>query len=169
MTLLSNHRVHSYKATAANYRRDLSPKKVPLLRTNTPSKRVRTPSPKTRDHFTRLLKIVQTHTDIPVTPPSSPQLMASPTPSAPPAIMTLRTIHVWNNVYNVLIPQDFDIYEGLRMFYPNLYTEVLKEDNYYRENQDIHHTDNSYNEITTDEDIEAAWAHYDYLEYLCDF
>ena len=164
MTVLSNHRVHSYKATAANYRRDISPKKVPFLNT-TNSKRVRSFSPKTRERFTHLLKLVQASMDMPSAPPSSPALMSFPEPSAPPAITYTRTIYVWDQEYKVEIPEGFDIYEGLRLSYPELYTAVINEENTMRNTYPILEEDQ---DLVTEEDIEAAWAHYDYLEYLYD-
>lgn len=166
MTILSNHRVHSYKATASKCRRDISPKKVPLFKTG-PSKRVRTLSPKTRDRLTRLLKIVQAPKDVPAPPPSSPMFTSVPQPSAPPAITYTRTIYVWNTEYQVQIPDGFDIYEGLRIWYPDLYNSVLEQDDAIRSG--VYPTLEDEQDILTQEDMEAAWEHYEYLEYMCDF
>jgi hypothetical protein len=68
-----------------------------------------------------------------------------------------RTITVWNNSYQVNLPEEIDIYEGLRLLYPNLYKEMCEE----IEAQQI--------EIVNDElEYEEAWNHYDYLEWLYD-
>lgn len=160
MTILSNHRVHTYKATAT-IRRDISPKKMPI----TPTRHIRTLSPKTVARLTRLLKIVQASKEVPAPPPSSPDLTSRPEPSAPPAITYTRTIYVWGQEYQVEIPEGFDIYEGLRLSYPSLYTAVINEDNTMRNAAD---QTSDYDDLVTEEDYEAAWAHYDYLEYLYD-
>ena len=84
-------------------------------------------------------------------------------PSAPPAEMTTRTICVYDKIYNIDLPVGFDIYEGLRRWYPALYEAVIEEQAAW---------DKTYIPATnqlTDEEEDAMWDHYDYLESLCDF
>ena len=150
MTILSNHRVHTYKASATRIRRDISPKKVPVLKT-TYTKKNQTITPKMLANLMLILK-------------SSPQIAAPlmrPEPSAPLAVMTTRTISVWNHEYTVEIPDGYDIYEGLRRWYPSLYEAAMEEEKYERSLITME-------EGLTEEDIEQAWAHQDYLEWLCD-
>ncbi len=68
-----------------------------------------------------------------------------------------RTIVVNNESYMVELPEEFDIYEGLRTWYPTLYEMVLEELDYERN----HYADPEMSE-------EDAWAKYDYLEWMCD-
>jgi hypothetical protein len=94
---------------------------------------------------------------VPVTPPPSPMmgpLVAPLAPSAPPAIYTKRHITVNDRTYEVELPHDYDIYEGLRRWYPALYEAVMEEERYVEQ-------------IALD-NYEAAWAHYDYLESMYD-
>ena len=75
--------------------------------------------------------------------------------------MTDRTIYVWGQEYHVEIPSDFDIYEGLRRWYPALYKAVVEEDEMIRAEPST--------PSLTEEEMEAAWARYEYLEYLSDY
>lgn len=93
-------------------------------------------------------------------PPPTPQMPPRPEPSAPPAIMNMRVIHVWDQEFYVDIPEGFDIYEGLRRWYPDLYDAVIEEDYLVRGTPAT--------PKMTDEEVEAAWAKYDYLEWLSD-
>ena len=72
--------------------------------------------------------------------------------------MSTRTIYVWGTEYTVEIPEGFDIYEGLRLWYPNLYKEAMSETEYLNTQRAI-----------DEEDMEEAWAKYEYQEWLCDF
>ena len=159
MTILSNHRVHSYKFTTTRARRDISPKKL-ALQTYKNNRKSRSLSPHPLADLFSLIKSVNPQV-LPVTPHSTPVVAPAPEPSAPPAIMTTRKIFVKGQEYHVEIPEFFDIYEGLRRWYPGLYDAVIEEENEIR---------NSYEEETdpTEQDIEEMWAHYDYLEWLCD-
>ena len=78
-----------------------------------------------------------------------------PAPSAPQATMVNRTIIINNDSYMVELPQEFDIYEGLRIWYPTLYEMVLEEMESERSSNSEHSQDD-------------AWAQYDYLEWLYD-
>jgi hypothetical protein len=86
-----------------------------------------------------------------------------PKPSAPPAEMMTRTICVYGAIYNVELPVGFDIYEGLRRWYPALYEAVIEEQTMWKETYIP-----STNQLT-DEEEDAIWNHYDYLESLSDF
>jgi hypothetical protein len=84
-------------------------------------------------------------------------LKRSITALVPQSIMVNRTITVNNESYMVELPQEFDIYEGLRTWYPTLYEMVLEELAYER---------NQYDACEMSDD--DAWAKYDYLEWMCD-
>lgn len=136
MTILSNHRLHTYKSSASICKRDLSPKKTPLQNKNTFKRNGNIISRKNTLN-TKPLKQVDTPNNV--------------------AVMQSRTITVWNNSYQVNLPEEIDIYEGLRLLYPNLYKEMCEE----IEAQRI--------EAANDElDCEEAWNHYDYLEWFYD-
>ncbi len=91
-------------------------------------------------------------------PPPTPLL--APSPSAPPAIMHMRVVHVWDMEYHVHLPHDMDIYEGLRRWYPDLYQAVLEEEMMIRGEPST--------PKLTEEEVDDAWAKYDYLEWLSD-
>ena len=98
-----------------------------------------------------------------IVPPASPASPAPPKPSAPAAEMATRTICIYGVIYNIDLPVGFDIYEGLRRWYPALYEAVIEEQAVW---------DKTYIPTTnqlTDEEEDAMWDHYDYLESLCDF
>ncbi len=109
MTILSNHRVHSYKFTTTRAHRDISPKKM-AIQTSKNIKKTRSVSPNNTNQLMVLLTSV-THNIVstPATPPSTPIL--------------------------------------------NAYDEFEEVD---------------YNYTPTEDDLEEMWAHYDYLEWLCD-
>lgn len=156
MTIISTHRMHSYKATSVRHR-DISPKKMPYQKTSF-NKKTHDVTPKTIVDMLWILKAAET---MPVTPPPSPQMITCVEPSAPPAIMTTRTIYVWDCAYTVEIPENFDIYEGLSLWYPSLYKAVIEEQEYEKNLINME-------EGLTEDDVETAWAHLDYLEWLCD-
>jgi hypothetical protein len=95
--------------------------------------------------------------------PAVQPALVRPEPSAPPAEMAFQTIYVYGAIYHVDLPVGFDIYEGLRRWYPSLYEAVIEEETEIRM-QDIPLS----NELPTDEDVEKMWDHYDYLEWLYD-
>jgi hypothetical protein len=92
-----------------------------------------------------------------------PPQPSAPQPSAPQCVYVSRNIYVNGNNHHVLIPEEFDIYEGLRQWYPNLYEAVMEEEANIRYEQYI-----PTEETLTEEDYEEAWAQLDYLEWLCD-
>jgi hypothetical protein len=153
MTILSTHRIHSYKASSVRHR-DISPKKVNHQKITFSKKHYDV----TSKNIASLLVILKANTT-PVTP--SPVIAARPEPSAPLAIMATRTIYVWDCPHTVELPENFDIYEGLSRWYPSLYEAVMEEEKYERCLLQME-------EGLTDADIENAWAHQDYLEWLCD-
>lgn len=159
MTLLSNHRIHSYKASASHIRRDVSPKKVPQQKVPF-MKKTRDEKAKALGKLLWTIKLKMAEPAILCATPS-PDCFVIPEPSAPPAIMTTRTIYVWGMEYNVEIPRDFDIYEGLRLWYPQLYKAVKDEEQHLNELRAME-------EGLTEDEVERAWAHQDYLEWLCD-
>jgi hypothetical protein len=149
MTILSNHRFHSYKASTVRHR-DISPKKMPIQPAATNYKKKQDVS-KTMDSILRILIAAEPTKHLSPTPP--------PTPSAPPAVMASRTIYVRDDEYVVHLPIEMDLYDGLKMLYPSLYDAVIQEDNEMM---------SQYEPRGNDDDYEEAWAHYDYLEYLYD-
>ncbi len=150
MTILSNHRVHSYKSA----RRSPSPKKMPYQKAiyNKKTHEVKT---KNLAHLLWVITKV-----VPQTPTVSHHF-PQPEPSAPLAIMENRTIYVWGNEHVVELPVGFDIYEGLRRWYPALYNTAIEEEKYLRNLSAME-------EGLTEEEVDAAWARQDYLEWLCD-
>jgi hypothetical protein len=82
------------------------------------------------------------------------------TPINKPKMVT-HTIYVWDLPYEVKLPQNIDLYQGMQQFYPNLYFQMQQETNYY---DSLIEYENDYE----DEAVEEAWAHQDYLEWLCD-
>lgn len=92
----------------------------------------------------------------PVTPP--PTRESSPTPDKN---LINRSITIYDTDYTVVIPKDFDIYEGLRMYYPDLYTLAIKED---RELSDISRLD----EYDNEDEFEERMSRMDYLEWIHD-
>lgn len=155
MTLIMNYR----QAQTNYYNRRTLVRKTPSKcapfwkRTNTPKKSLfstsspnssRGPSP-----------IVLTPPITPPTPPSSPSFQSQ----GFKPITELRTIYVGDCEYTVEIPEGYDIYEGLRVYYPELYDQVLEEESEHR-------LDYTQDRLT--EDCEAAWDYLDYLEWLYD-
>jgi hypothetical protein len=144
MTIISTHRNHTYKA--ASRRRDISPKKVPITTTNY-KKTVVSNTTNTTDSLLIFLLTTPTNWIQPI-----------PKPSAPPAAMSTRTIYLWGIEYNVEMPVGLDIYEGLRLWYPNLYKEAMSETEYLNTQDKM-----------GEEEVEEAWAKYEYSEWICDF
>lgn len=91
-----------------------------------------------------------------MTKPLQPKIKntASIIPSKPPT----RKIIVFGKEFEVAIPQDYDIYEGLRRWYPGLYNIVLKEDELIRATEEYEE------EPLNEENYEEMWAYYDRLE-----
>ena len=87
----------------------------------------------------------------------------NPQPSAPESVYVSRNIIINGDNHHILLPEEFDIYEGLRLWYPNLYEAVMEEEANMRYQEDI-----PTEETLTEEDYEEAWAHLDYLEWLRD-
>lgn len=71
-----------------------------------------------------------------------------------------QTIYVWGNAFKITLPKGFDIYEGLRIYYPGLYKEVINEEKTMNVIPE---------EELTEKDIEAALQYLDYVEYLHDY
>jgi hypothetical protein len=91
-------------------------------------------------------------------------------------VKTKRKIIVMGKEYIIKLPNNYDIYEGLRLWYPKLYKKVLIEEeieknNYY--NEEIQYDNYEENEEEEnyeidEEEAEKAWAYYDYLEWKYD-
>jgi hypothetical protein len=156
MTLIINHRqsqanYHSRKfmlrktptRPAPFWRRTASPKKSWFSSTSPISSRGSSP-------------ITITPPTNPATPPPSPQFQSQGFRS----ITDLRTVYIYDKEYTIEIPENYDIYEGLRLYYPELYNLTLEEETQSR----LDYTQDR----LTEEDCEAAWDHFDYLEYLYD-
>jgi hypothetical protein len=152
MTILANHRISSNKKA-----RRLSPAvgKMPF-KSNLPYNKKST----TMNKLIEAMFYVRPSTKVAPTL-HSPTMRKIPVPSAPPCAMVHRTIYVWDQEYYVEIPSDFDIYGGLRRWYPALYKAVMEEEELVR-------GDPSTPSLTEDE-IEQAWARYEYLEYISDY
>jgi hypothetical protein len=80
-------------------------------------------------------------------------------PTAPLAEIKTQIIVVQGDKYQVEIPEGCDIYYALQRWYPSLYEALMEEG---CPELPI------YEETMTENDIEDAWAHYDYLEWLYD-
>jgi hypothetical protein len=148
MTIISNYRVHNTKALKYHNNKFKLPTNINRVLNTLQNKK----SQKTQMdfYFAKLRKSSQ----------------KVPQPSAPPAILSTRTIYIWNVEYKVEIPIEFDIYEGLRLYYPELYTAVIEEDEANRNNISIDLDDEE--DTMIDEEAEKLWAQYEYLEYICD-
>jgi hypothetical protein len=151
MTILSNHRITSYKKA-----RRLSPAvvKMPFKSNSSYSKKSTTVN-----KLIEAMLYAHLSTKAVLTPPPSPT--AAPTPTAPPCTMVHRTICVWDQEYHIELPSDFDIYEGLRLWYPALHRAVMEEEELIRGTPSTPQL--------TEEEMEEAWARYEYLEYLSDY
>ena len=71
---------------------------------------------------------------------------------------TTRNIVIWNSDFTVEIPENMDIYEGLRLYYPELYNEVINEEEFNRQ-QTI---------SLSHEDEDNYMDYLDYLEWMYD-
>ena len=139
MTVLSNHRLHSYKASrGASHNRDITPKKCETKFFNKMNPRKRSTSP-------AALKKIQTSVAI-----------ASVVPAPVLSIITEeeRIITVWGEEYRIQLPEGYDIYDGLRRWYPSLYEAVMEEE--------------KIDSNPTEEEMELVWERQDYLEWLFD-
>jgi len=145
MTILSNHRLHTYKASAACHNRDITPKKRAASPLHKIHLRKRSASPPK--------KYLKVQTTV-VEPQSVPLIMKEEE----------RTLMVWGEEYTIKLPQGYDIYEGLRRWYPSLYEAVLQEEK-------LNKYEDAYN-IEEDpldmEEEELVWEKHDYLEWLFD-
>lgn len=72
--------------------------------------------------------------------------------------MPTRKIVIFGREFEVALPEGYDIYEGLRRWYPGLYNIVLIEDKMNREEEEYE-----------EDDYEAMWAEFDYNEGMNDF
>jgi hypothetical protein len=152
MTLLTNHRISSKKT------RRLSPTIVKMpFRTQSRQNKKSTIVQKLHN----AILYSRTMARAAPTPHPSPTLKSAPAPSAPLAQMTNRTVYVWDQEFHVEIPMGFDIYEGLRLWYPDLYRAVMEEERLIRGEPST--------PTLSEEEMEEAWARYEYLEYLSDY
>lgn len=143
MTLLTNHRITA---------RNKASRAKPMAMTR--SVKIVLATPQYHKKRTSTLQILKALPELKLA------TLTAPAPSAPPAVMTLRRIYIWDQEYLLEIPEGFDIYEGLRRWYPELYEAVMEEENLVRGTPAT--------PKMTDEEVEAAWAKYDYLEWLSD-
>jgi hypothetical protein len=152
MTILSNHRLHSYAASTVKHR-SITPKKMPIQKL----RRCHNRAPKNIDNLAWILsKLVGRENSMSVS-----SLVQSVSSMVHTPSYTTRTIYVWGMEYNVELPSGFDIYEGLRCWYPVLYNAVMDEENHLR-------SLTAMEEGRTEEEVEQAWARQDYLEWLYD-
>lgn len=157
MTIISNHRFQANKMIRKSPTN--SPKKVYQSKLS-PTNKDFTTEPKYNDN---ILKIIRNNNPsnsfIPNAPPPSPNIVPVQNISELPELLFKRKITIYNEDYEVELPENFDIYEGLRIWYPSLYEAAMEEEYEIRLNQN-----NDKEEI----DTEAAWDHYDYLEWIHD-
>ena len=73
------------------------------------------------------------------------------------AIMEAHTIWVAYVPYYVILPSGYNVYDGIRLWYPSLYEMII---------QDVQYDDAE--REAEDCEIEAAWDKADYLEWLYD-
>jgi hypothetical protein len=106
-------------------------------------------------HYRLVLDIVLTAVPppytipIPVTPP--------PTRASTPEPTTTRTIIIYGQECDVTIPAEMDIYEGLRLNYPQLYKMVLDEEK-----------ELAYDTKISEDMYESHLSYVDYLEWAYD-
>ncbi len=152
MTVLSNHRLHSYKCSAASHNRDISPKKIPEATMR-------------RNSLVKGKKVAVTNNLSNSSKKEENATITLEVTTPVPTIME-RTIYVWGEQYTVQIPPNYDIYEGLRRWYPSLYEAVIQEEKLFRQ-EELMEEELLKQEVYEDDD-ELVWAHQDYLEWLCD-
>jgi hypothetical protein len=108
-------------------------------------------------HYRLVLDIVLTAsppvTPTPVTPP--PTRATSPEPES--VTTSTRTITIYGRECEVELPTEMDIYEGLRLYYPLLYTMVLDEE------KEI-----AYDTKIAEHEYEHQISYVDYLEWMYD-
>jgi hypothetical protein len=146
----------NFKAiTGKNQTRHMDATKAKLI-----NKRVavRSSSPKKpATHYRLVLDIVLTAsppvTPTPVTPP--PTRATSPEPES--VATSTRTITIYGRECEVELPTEMDIYEGLRLHYPLLYTMVLDEE------KEI-----AYDTKIAEHEYEHQMSYMDYLEWMYD-
>lgn len=148
MSIISNHRIQNCKAMS---RRSSLSKKMPI-QVAFPIKKKNVAPPPMEIFISLLLKAT------PIMPP-----IPMPKPSAPPAEMGTRMICVYGVIYNIDLPAGFDIYEGLRRWYPALYEAVIEEQAMWEKTYIL-----PTNQLTEEEE-DKIWNQYDYLESLSDF
>ncbi len=137
---------------------------------------LRSTSPKktstTEKHYRLVLDIVLTGPSIPKTPTATPMAAPVAMPVTPPPTRSttpeppLRSTHstrkitVYGRECEVEIPHEMDIYEGLRLYYPLLYTMVLDEEKEIAYETEVAHYER--------ERLEHVMNHMDYLEWMYD-
>ena len=148
MTLLVNHRNTSYKKM-----RPLNHKKMCVPTARHHQKKMEQQRYRTSAIIAALQRRLENYRNKSHLPPPPNHNTLIPT-----TIMVARTIYVWDVEHHVFLPQDIDIYEGLRLWYPALHAAVMDEENWLAATPPE----------PTEEEAEEAWAHYDYLEWLQD-
>ncbi len=124
-------------------------------RSTSPKKRV-----DTLTHYRLVLDIVLTAPPIPKMPtPVTPPPTRATTPE-PARTTSTRTITVYGRDCEVELPSEMDIYEGLRLHYPLLYTMVLDEEKEIAYTTQIDEYERDYKEY--------QMSYVDYLEWMYD-
>jgi len=149
----------NFKAiTGKNHMRHMDATKAKLI-----NKRVatRSSSPKKPATYYRLvLDIVLTAPPIPKAPtPVTPPPTRATTPE-PTRTSSTRTITVYGRECEVELPSEMDIYEGLRLHYPLLYSMVLDEEKEIAYTTQIDEYERDYKE--------CQMSYVDYLEWIYD-
>jgi hypothetical protein len=150
----------NFKAiTGKNQMRHMDATKAKLI-----NKRVavRSSSPKKRadtlTYYRLVLDIVLTAPTIPKTPtPVTPPPTRATSPEPESVTTSTRTITIYGRECEVELPTEMDIYEGLRLHYPLLYTMVLDEE------KEI-----AYASKIAEHEYEHQMSYMDYLEWMYD-
>ena len=144
MTIISNHRVHSYKASTSLHRRDVSPKKVLSSSINKMSFDKKYQSKKSVDiSNTEVKEEMDTEKFI-------------------PTLLTALSNYAGAFQYKLLMPFEHLYEDDIETLDALEAVEALEEKKALEEMKAF---------LATDDiliDMEEAWSHYDYLEYLCD-
>lgn len=152
MTILSNHYLHSYKATASIHKRILTPKKVPYIKTTILSKKISIPykagkkimgkGQQHRNYSSSTVALLMSGMNIPHQKPSEIDWSMACDCHATSSMG-------WSTTTNDILSPSLRIQTN--WFASSIYP-VIEE------------TSNDYNEETNEE----MWSHLDYIEYLYD-
>jgi len=109
-------------------------KQVLMSRNNTPSKKAFCPKNPSLGLRAKALDNTLARLFATTAKPVKPEAQSAPSPAPceKRTKMITRKICIWEKEHIVRLPEGFDIYEGLNLWYPDLYMAVLEEDEYHR-------------------------------------